>query len=35
VVEEPVVYNGITELNKSYKQVIMAKLTEEAKIEDP
>jgi len=31
VVEEPVAYNPIIEINKVYKEVIMAKLTEEAK----
>jgi predicted pyridoxine 5'-phosphate oxidase superfamily flavin-nucleotide-binding protein len=31
VVEEPVAYDRITETNKVYKEVIMAKLTEEAK----
>jgi predicted pyridoxine 5'-phosphate oxidase superfamily flavin-nucleotide-binding protein len=31
VVEEPLVYNGTTEIKKVYKEVIMAKLTEEAK----
>ncbi|MBP1740134.1 MAG: hypothetical protein H6Q48_2427, partial [Deltaproteobacteria bacterium] len=31
MVEEPVAYNPIIEINKVYKEVIMAKLTEEAK----
>jgi hypothetical protein len=31
VVEEPLAYDSPTEINKGYKEVIMAKLTEEAK----